>query len=325
MHATKKNYMQKICTQFIFEAKRYALTPKSIDTLFIGGGTPSCVAAELYDDFFDLIAPYLAENAEITTEANPNSASLEWLQKMQHFGVNRISFGVQSFDEYKLKYLGRAHDSSEAILAIQNAKKSGFKHISLDLIYGVKNDTKTLLQKDIEYAFELGCDHISAYELTIEEKTKFDSSDKKEDDSLGIFIANEITKRGFMHYEVSNYGKYKCRHNLGYWHLKEYIGIGAGAVGMHKKSRIYTTNNITTYINNPLLVSIEHLSDTDIQTEKIFLGLRSEIGIDEKILDKKMLQRAKILVEENKLIYKNKYFYNRDYFLSDAIVLYLID
>lgn len=325
MQATKTVYMQKICEQFIFETKRYALTPKSISSLFIGGGTPSCVAAELYDHFFTLITPYLAEDVEITTEANPNSASLEWLQTMKHFGVNRISFGVQSFDDKKLKYLGRAHDGKEAKRALNDARKCGFEHISLDLIYGVTNDTKALLQNDIELAFKLGCDHISAYELTIEENTKFDEKDAQKDETLGAVVASEIQKRGFEHYEVSNFGSYKCRHNLGYWNLDQYIGIGAGAVGMHKKSRIYGINDIAEYINDPLLVSIEHLSDEEIRTEKIFLGLRSEVGIDENILDAKMQKKAQILINEGKLIYNNTRFYNKDYFLSDAIALYLIN
>lgn len=325
MHTTREIYMQKICEQFAFEVKRYALAPKSISSFFIGGGTPSCIEAKFYSDFFTRIAPYLSEDIEITTEANPNSASLEWLQTMKDLGVNRISFGVQSFDDDKLKYLGRAHDSSEAMRALKDAKRCGFEHISLDLIYGVKNDTKTLLQQDIETAFMFGCDHISAYELTIEAGTKFDDEDKKEDESLGFFVASEIQKRGFTHYEISNFGAYKCQHNLGYWHLKEYIGIGAGAVGMHKKSRIYSTNDIAEYINDPLLVSTEHLSDEDVRTEKIFLGLRSEVGIDEKVLDTKMLQKAQILIDEDKLIYKNERFYNKNYFISDAIALYLMD
>ena len=325
MHTTKKVYMQKICEQFAFEAKRYALAPESISSLFIGGGTPSCIEATLYGDFFTLITPYLSKDIEITTEANPNSASLEWLQTMKHFGVNRISFGVQSFNDEKLKYLGRAHESDEAMRALKDAKRCGFEHISLDLIYGVKNDTRLLLQKDIENAFALGCDHISAYELTIEAGTKFDERDKKEEESLGFFVASEIQKRGFMHYEISNFGAYKCRHNLGYWHLKEYIGIGAGAVGMHKKSRLYSANDIAEYIDDPLQVSIEHLSDEDIKMEKIFLGLRSEVGIDKNILDIKMQKKAQILVDEDKLIYKNERFYNKDYFISDAIALYLMD
>ena len=317
--------MKKICEQFAFETKRYALAPCSITSFFIGGGTPSCIEATLYEDFFALIKPYLAKDAEITSEANPNSASLKWLKDMKELGIDRISFGVQSFDDTKLKYLGRTHNGLEAKRALQNAKKCGFEHISLDLIYGVKSDTKELLQKDIQSAFDLGCDHISAYELTIEEQTKFDNNDKSENEEFGIFVANEITQRGFAHYEVSNYGKYKCRHNLGYWKLQEYIGIGAGAVGMHKKSRLYAPIDIAKYINDPLQISIEHLSDEDIRIEKIFLGLRSEVGVEENILDKKMQKKAQMLAAEGKLVHKSRRFYNSDYFLSDAIALHLID
>ena len=148
-------------------------TDKKIETVFIGGGTPSCVEASLYENIFKIIKPYLKDNIEITTEANPNSATKEWQEQMFEHGVNRISFGVQSFNDKKLKSLGRAHKAKSAILAIQNASCIGFKGINCDLIYGVKGDTFESIKEDLEIIRDLPITHLSAYSLIIEEGTKF--------------------------------------------------------------------------------------------------------------------------------------------------------
>ena len=150
-----------------------------LNTVFIGGGTPSTVDASLYEDIFKLINPHILENCEITTEANPNSATKEWLEKMYSLGVNRVSFGVQSFDDEKLKFLGRNHNKLNAIKAIQNAKCIGFNSINCDIIYGVTNDTFELLKRDFDTLKELEVEHLSAYSLIIEEDTKFFLNEKE--------------------------------------------------------------------------------------------------------------------------------------------------
>jgi len=229
----RKTYMEALYRQLAFELERFNVTKGSIETLFIGGGTPSTVSSELYQPIFGLLSPYLAKDAEITTEANPNSATETWLKGMHSLGVNRISFGVQSFNSEKLKALNRAHTPTQAINAIHTASDLGFEHLSLDLIYNYRGDTQTLLADDIEKAFMLPIDHISAYELTIENGTAFSSTPevRQENEALAFFVAEQIRKRGFEHYEISNFGKYQSRHNQGYWKLKNYIGAGAGAVG----------------------------------------------------------------------------------------------
>jgi len=170
---TRNDYMKALYSQLSFELKRFHAKENSIETLFIGGGTPSTVDPSLYAPIFKLLKPYLQPNAEITTEANPNSATKEWLEGMRKLGVNRVSFGVQSFNADKLKALNRAHDPQQAKDAILHAKALGYNHLSLDLIYNYQGDSKELLLNDIETAFSLPIDHISAYELTIEEGTKF--------------------------------------------------------------------------------------------------------------------------------------------------------
>jgi oxygen-independent coproporphyrinogen-3 oxidase len=312
--------------QLRFELDRFRVKERDIESIFIGGGTPSTIKPRLYISIFRLLYPFIKEGAEITIEANPNSASLSWLEDIFNLGINRVSFGVQSFCKDKLKALNRSHSPQQAVNAITNAKKIGFKHISLDLIYNYYKDTKEILQKDIDEAFRLPIDHISAYELTIEDKTAFSFTPevRREDDDLAFFVADEIKKRGFKHYEISNFGVYESYHNKGYWELKDYIGIGAGAVGFKKDERYYPTTNIDSYIKNPLNIDVEKLSRDELLTEKIFLGLRSTIGVDENLLDSSMRERADFLVRENRLEKESSIYKNSNFFLSDEIALYIL-
>jgi len=324
---TKTQYMLALEKQLEHELKRFSIVDNRVESIFIGGGTPSTISPKLYERVFSLLNPYFKKNIEITVEANPNSASKDWLEGMFDLEVNRLSFGVQSFNSKKLKALNRAHSSKEAIEAVENAKKVGFKNISIDLIYGLYSDTKELLENDIQIAFDLPINHISTYELTIESGTKFSTTSniKREDENLGYFIRDEIVKRGFEWYEVSNYGRYKSVHNLGYWRLKNYIGVGAGAVGFLENRRFYPHTDILEYIKEPTYTKIEELSQDDILIEKIFLGLRSEVGIKREILTYPMQQRADILVKKGKLKVENGVYKNSNFFLSDELALYILE
>lgn len=315
--------MNAILVQLKSELKRFQIAPNSIETLFIGGGTPSTIKPELYVPFFEVLKPYLKKNAEITTEANPNSATYVWLEGMTKSGVNRVSFGVQSFNDKKLKMLGRNHTPFMAIEALKNAKKAGFKNISLDLIYGTAMDSKELLQKDLDIAFSLPINHLSAYSLTLEENTPFFTKAEVQNDDENI--AYWFTKNIPMpQYEISNFGTYRSKHNLGYWQYKDYIGIGCGAVGFLKDKRFYTQKNVEEYIKNPNNINIENLNNKAIKSEKILLGLRSIVGFSKELLTTKEIERAEYLVEDKKLILKENCFYNPNYFLSDEIALYIL-
>lgn len=321
----KKNYMKALEIQLEFEFSKFNIQNKSISTMFIGGGTPSTVSAEAYASLFKKIKPYLKDNAEITSEANPNSATYEWLEGMFELGVNRISFGVQSFNDKKLKTLNRAHSSEDAIRALNDAKKVGFKNLSLDIIYATLGDTKELLEDDLKTAFSLPINHLSAYALTIEDGTAFESKPHmaKEKLSLTSHIFNKIEEHGFKQYEISNFGSYQSKHNLGYWTYDDYIGLGSGAVGKLKNERFYPSEDLELYIKDPTRQTIETLESEDIRIEKIFLGLRSCVGINKQILNKKELSNAEILLEENKLYLENGIFYNYDYLLADEIALFI--
>ena len=324
---TRAKYMEALQRQLIHELDRFEAKKNSIETIFIGGGTPSTIPYELYRPIFELLYPYLKKDAEITTEANPNSATKKWMEGMRDLGINRMSFGVQSFNGKKLKALNRAHTPKDSIESIEDAKSIGIDHISLDIIYNYRGDTKESLKRDIDIALSLPIDHISAYELTIEPHTHFANTPgvRQSDDELAFFVADTITSRGFDHYEVSNFGHYHSRHNQGYWRLDDYIGVGAGAVGFLRDRRYYPYSDIDRYIDLPLDISIEALSPKEILTERIFLALRSDIGIDRSILSYDMQTRADLLVSKGKLYTDGDRYKNSNLFLADEVALYILD
>jgi oxygen-independent coproporphyrinogen-3 oxidase len=321
----KQEYIDALVKQLTFELTKFNTKKKSITTLFIGGGTPSTISPHLYKKLFEKIRPYLSPDAEITSEVNPNSATKEWLVGMKELGVNRLSFGVQSFNDDKLKLLNRAHNASQAKEAIIQASKVGFKNISLDIIYATYGDTKELLFHDLQESFKLPINHLSAYALTIEDGTAFEGKPQMSQETLKLtsWLFKEIEAHGFEQYEISNFGSYKSKHNLGYWKYVDYIGLGSGAVGKKNKQRFYPTTDIDEYIKNPLNIRTEELSQEDIKIEKIFLGLRSIVGVKKSILSKDELQKTKILVDEKKMYVKNDIFYNFDYLLADEIALFI--
>ena len=325
LHDRIAKYMQALKRQLLWDLERFNVEPNSLETLFIGGGTPSCVEVKYYEEVFKILKPYLRKNAEITTEANPNSATQEWLEGMQALGVNRVSFGVQSFNNKKLQELNRAHNANEAIKAVKNAHNLGIKNISLDIIYDFYSDSKELISNDLKQAFTLPINHISAYELTIEKATNFSKTPevKKGSESLGYHLKELVTKQGFSQYEVSNYGTYRSLHNIGYWKHKEYLGIGAGAVGYKNQERYYPNTNIDNYIKEPTKIRTEKLTGQDIITEKIFLGLRSCVGVGQDILTKEQVKQANILLKEDKLSFKDGRYFNKEYFLSDEYALFI--
>jgi len=319
-NAIKKQYRNEVNSNLKFE------------TVFIGGGTPSTMPIDFYKKLFKLIEKNIKNTKEITIESNPN-VKKEWLKEIKNLGVNRISFGVQSFNEKKLKFLNRNHSSNQAIKSIENAKKVGFENINIDLIYATKLDNKKLLENDLKIAFNLPINHISAYSLTIEKGTKFEGKNyyRLENEELEIYFINKI-KEKFFQYEISNYGKI-CLHNLGYWMGKEYIGIGAGAVGFKKLRiengewkiiRYYTQRDVYEYLKNPTNYEYEYLNNEDIKKEKVFLGLRSIVGFDENILNDEEKKRVEILISENKLFKKENKIYSYDFLLADALSAFII-
>jgi len=316
--------MNALHTQLLHELDRFEVSViNPIETVFIGGGTPSTVDPKLYAPLFKTIAPFLAPDAEITSEANPNSATAHWLEGMFALGVNRISFGVQSFDDTKLQTLGRAHNTAHAIDAIRTAHAIGFTHLSCDLIYGVVGDTQKSLLSDVTIAFSLPIDHLSLYALTIEENTLFETKPHMSQERLELtqWLFDEITSRGFSQYEISNFGKTPSTHNMGYWQHKDYMGVGAGAVGFLKNIRFYPFTEVNRYIASPIESNKEHLDAKALVSEKLFLGLRSCVGVAENILTSAQIKTAQWLCEENLLTYESGKYFNPNFLLADEIAL----
>lgn len=319
--------MKALQKQLKYELEKYPNI--HLKSVFIGGGTPSSVEAHLYNPIFETLKNSIDNNTEITTEANPNSASKDWQLTMKNLGVNRISFGVQSFNNEKLAFLGRNHSNTQAIDAINVAKEIGFKHINCDIIYDTAIDTRKLIDNDLKIIKSLPINHLSAYSLTIEEGTKFFKKPEVriEDINMAKYIFSQLKKFGFEQYEISNFSKSndtKSTHNFGYWQKEDYIGVGAGAVGCINNFRYYPFRDVQTYINKPLeYEDYENISKDDIKFETIFLGLRSEVGVNKDIFSQTQLDKVNILIKENKLIQTQNKVYNKNYLLSDEIVMYI--
>ena len=246
---------------------------------------------------------------------------------MRELGLNRISFGAQSFSEKKLKFLGRIHNSAQIHKAVQNANLTGFKNINLDLIYGSKFDDKKNIEFEISNLEKLRISHVSAYSLSLEEKTPFFGKEnfKKDSVRLANFLFEKLANLGFFQYEISNFAKKNkiCKHNLAYWQGKNYAGFGAFSVGTDGLKRLYSAQNLNEYIKNPLEKRVENLSKFDKKNEAIFLGARSIVGINSQILNQNELEKAKILTKNKKLKFDGKIFYNQNYLLADEIALFI--
>lgn len=317
-------YFNALKSDLSYQLNAHLGPKKQIKSIFFGGGTPSVVLARFYEGILDLLMPLCAKNAEITFEANPNSAKLEWLKSIKNLGANRISFGTQSFDEKKLAFLGRAHSSADTFRAVESALKAGFKHINVDFIYGTKLDSKKLLSSELENIAKLknlGVKHISAYALTLEQNTPFFAHKNyaKEAPILANFVIKGLENLCFFQYEISNFSQigYECEHNLGYWVGDEYIGVGAFSVGYVDRVRLYASKNMSEYIKEPFFRQSEHLSADEWSDERLFLGLRSKLGVEKKhIKNQKMLE---ILLKERKITQKNGRIFNKNFLVADEI------
>ncbi len=257
-HIPQKEYFLNLKKDFEESLKK--LGNRRFNTVFIGGGTPSLIHPFLLEEFFSFIFPHLNENAEITLEANPGALELGEVKTWKNIGINRISLGVQSFQNEKLKSLGRIHSAQEAQKALTEIGKY-FENFNIDLILSLPNQNLKDVVFEIETALKFNPAHISAYHLTLEPHTQFFNFPPQNlpDENLSFQIGETaekiLTENAFQHYEISAYAKenYQCRHNLNYWQFGDYLGIGSGA---HSKltieNKIYRESrvlNIKDYLN----------------------------------------------------------------------------
>jgi putative oxygen-independent coproporphyrinogen III oxidase len=235
-------YIEALIDDLDHDLARYQIdqTDRPLRSIFIGGGTPSLISPQGIGKILDQVSQRLQfePDIEITMEANPGTIEAERFKGYREMGVTRISIGVQSFEEQKLKALGRIHGRSEAINAAKLAHHIGLTSFNLDLMHGLPDQTLAQALKDLEQAIALNPPHLSWYQLTIEPNTQFYSRPPvlpDDDDLWNIFELGhqKLTKAGYVQYETSGYSKpdYQCRHNLNYWRFGDYLGIGCGAHG----------------------------------------------------------------------------------------------
>lgn len=323
LHSIQDRYILSLIEQFKFEIERFQID--KFQTVYIGGGTPSTLSIKNLEKISLLISPYLQDGGEWTIEVNPNSSSQKWLESAFQLGVNRISLGVQSFNDRKLKFLGRNHSSKIAIESVENVYRVGFRNINLDLIYNTALDTRELLNRDIDILFSLPLTHVSMYSLTLEEGTPFQNRDDVQNENLSLSreLIDRVNEK-FPQYEISNFGN-PSQHNLGYWQGENYIGLGSGAVGFLRDRRFYPNKNVERYIEQPLKFKEERLSPEDIKLEKLFLGFRSIVGVSKDILSTSEIERADMLVQEGILKFQDGKYLNLDYLLADEVALKVAD
>lgn len=273
------------------------LEGERINTIYFGGGTPSLLTwAELSSLFEILSSQYeIAPNAEITLEANPDDLTTEKIKDLKSAGVNRLSIGIQSFNDVVLKFLNRAHNSALAFESFRNARDHGFTNISIDLMYNIPGQDFNGWKESIGYALALNPEHISCYALTIEDKTAFGKWVAKkiltplDNDSAATeltFLVEELEKAGFQQYEVSNFSKpgYISKHNSSYWRGHKYLGIGPSAHSYNGQTRQFNINSNATYAraieSGVVPATIEVLTRNDKINDWILTTLRTSWGTD---------------------------------------------
>jgi oxygen-independent coproporphyrinogen III oxidase len=266
-----------------------------IETIYFGGGTPSILSVEDLRFLIDSVYKNykVVENPEITVEANPDDLSEEQIIELSKNKVNRLSIGIQSFFEDDLKMMNRAHNSEEAKKCLETATQY-FDNISIDLIYGIPEMSNEKWLQNIEMALSFGVPHISSYALTVEPKTALHSFIQKgiipqPDDEVAQehfqILVDKLSENGFIHYELSNFGKenYFSKNNSSYWLGKKYIGIGPSAHSYDGKNRGWNISNNSLYIKsiqeNKLPIEMETLTKTDRYNEYIMTGLRTIWGV----------------------------------------------
>jgi len=325
--------------------RRMELNDQLIETIYFGGGTPSVLEVSEIEALISVVGTHfeLAEQPEVTLEANPDDLTVEVIHRLSESSINRLSIGVQSFFDRDLKLMNRAHNADEAWQSIKEAK-AHFKNISIDLIYGIPNASNDDWNKNINRALELGVPHISSYALTVEPKTALKAFIEKGvvppvDDEAAheqfLILKDRLEAEGFVHYELSNFGKegFFSRNNTAYWQGASYLGIGPSAHSYNGVQRSWNVRNNTKYIKaimqNELPSEQETLSTTDRYNEYVMTRLRTKWGISLDYVKhefgdmyvKYLLSQAQPYIRDHLLFHDEDQLYvsKKGLFLSDGI------
>ena len=329
------------------DSKNNYLLNNNIETIYFGGGTPSVLSAELLKIILQkLYAGYnISSNAEITIEVNPDDITVEYLLDIKKIGFNRLSIGLQSFNNDMLKLMNRRHNSEQAIKSVEIAQQVGFNNISVDIIYGLPESDVKFLREELTQIVKLGVQHISAYHLTYETGTVFNNYLKKgklrelpdtNSHEQFVFLTKFFEENDFEQYEISNFAKNNLysKHNSNYWLGIEYIGLGPSAHSFNRKSRQWNVSNIKQYISgvsqNTDYYENEILTVDDRYNEYLLTSLRTKWGLDLEYINKEF--GAKYLdffianvdkYVDNGHVVKQKnsvYLHKKSWFISDKII-----
>ncbi|MDZ4665811.1 MAG: radical SAM family heme chaperone HemW [Bacteroidota bacterium] len=324
--AAKSDLVKAILLE-IDQRKEY-LEGEEIETIYFGGGTPSVLNEDELNSILQKINKEFkaVKNAEITLECNPDDINEEKLEQLKNSGINRLSIGLQSFNEEELKWMNRAHSATESFNCVKLAQDKGFENITIDLIYGSKFQSRESWKKTLQSALNLNVQHISAYNLTIESKTKLGVDHKKgtepgvsEDLSSEQFktMIELLQKNDFVHYEISNFGKenYFSKHNSNYWKGAKYLGLGPSAHSFNTESRQWNVSSNSVYIQkvnvNEVYSEKEALSPQEHYNEYILTRLRTIWGCDTKEIEQRF--GKEVLVSFESTVKKHqKYFDSKD-------------
>ena len=296
--STNLQLMERMMDSILLELqlRKAYLKGEAVDTIYFGGGTPSLVPAEYLEKILDQISTlFPGSKQEVTLEANPDDLNPQALATWKSLGIDRLSLGIQSFQDQILKAYNRAHNSKEATQAIQLARAAGFEKFSIDLIYGYPHSDHRLWQLDLEEALRLDPGHLSAYSLTIEPKTTFGNWTKKgkfspaEDEFVAQqfeYLQEQCDKAGYLQYEISNFSRpnQAAVHNSNYWKRSPYLGIGPSAHSFDGNSRGFNPSSNTSYTKALAAGSVpfvlEELTPEECINEEILTGLRTSWGLD---------------------------------------------
>ena len=326
----KMLYEKKFINSYL-DSLKYEINSKYsgdiLDTLYIGGGTPSVLSIDELEVLFKILKIFkLSDNYEFTVECNLENLTLDKLKLFKRYGVNRLSIGVQTFNKKYLDFLNRKTCDTSII---KSAKKLGFDNINVDLIYAIDGETLDELNSDIDKFLSLGINHISTYSLIIENNTVLSIKNIKpidEDIDFDMYnlICKKLSDNGYNHYEISNFAKdgYESRHNLSYWNNLEYYGFGFGAAGYINKTRYNNTKSIFKYINHNYIYEIEELDKKSIMEYEMILGLRKIKGVDMALFKDKygisineafkiseLLEKGKLIIENGFIRINPRYLY----------------
>jgi len=330
-----KNEMIDALIKEINLSSVYLINDKSeteiIETIYFGGGTPSLLNNDDLENLLNAISNNypVSDKAEITIEANPDDINKEKLTVWKESGINRLSIGIQSFQQKDLEWMNRAHNSVQALDSILLAKKSGFNNFSIDLIYGIPGLTDEEWKMNVEQVINLESPHIACYALTVEPKTalqKMIALKKKVDIDIDqqarqfLLLMKWMKEAGYEHYEISNFAKpgYRSRHNSSYWRGKKYIGIGPSAHSYDGKSRRWNIANNALYIqsikNNIIPFEEEKLTDAERLNEYIMTSLRTIEGLDLKVIETNFSIKERKRIEDSVVDYigKKMIVYNKE-------------